>query len=91
MSLSVTVVGVGEVEGKVGELVADDVEELVANDVVAVGFVAVMAVEGVALDDLARRKAGMMGQVEVDLLVASEKNNGGKCSVEARLSFIMMY
>lgn len=79
MSLSVTVVGVGEVEGKVGELVADDV--------VAVGLVAVMAVEGVALDDLARRK----GQVEVDLLVASEKNNGGKCSVEARLNFIMMY
>ena len=34
MSLSITVVGVGEVEGKVGELVADDVEELVANDVV---------------------------------------------------------
>ena len=90
MSLSVTVVGVGEVEGKVGELVADDVEELVANDVVAVGLVAVMAVEGVALDDLARRKA-VMGQVEMDLLVASEKNNGGKCSVEARLSFIMMY
>lgn len=71
MSLSITVVGVGEVEGKVGELVADDVEELVANDVVAVGLVAVMAVEGVALDDLARRKAGM-GQVEMDLLVASE-------------------
>ena len=90
MSLSVTAVGVGEVEGKVGELVADDVEELVANDVVAVGLVAVMAVEGVALDDLARRKA-VMGQVEVDLLVASEKNNGGKCSVEARLNFIMMY
>ena len=88
MSLSVTVVGVGEVEGKVGELVADDVEELVANDVVAVGLVAVMAVEGVALDDLARRKA-VMGQVEMDLLVASEENNGGKCSVELRLSFIM--
>ena len=59
-----------------------------ANDVVAVGLVAVMAVEGVALDDLARRKAGM-GQVEMDLLVASEENNGGKCLVELRLSFIM--